>query len=229
MRLSTRTAVSLVAAAAVGFGGCSSSGSSEPDAVAPDPADHDSVPQPVGPAFVTDGVPQGWRCDPEGARAAAMSAVRLSGDIARAGFITRGDMIRAFASDGFGEELIERTDTQLGELSEALGDAFIVSPKLTWHETPLTAEVVRGDDKRALVKVWSVVVLATPEVGVPRQLWRTVEAELVWEDHDWKVDEWDSWPGPTPALTPAAAIATTEEIIDVTEWPPAMLLPEGGS
>lgn len=228
MRLSTRTAVSLVAAAAVGFGGCSSSGS-EPDVVDPEPAGGDTVPQPVGPTFQTDGVPQGWRRDPEGARGAAMSAVRLSGEVARAGFITRGDMIRLLSSERFGDELIDRTDTQLGELSEALGDAFIVSPQLTWHETPLTAEVVEGDDQRAVIEVWSVVVLATPDAGVPRQLWRTVEIELVWEDHDWKVDEWDSWPGPTPALAPAEVIAATEEVIEVTEWPTATVPPDGES
>jgi hypothetical protein len=90
---------------------------------------------------------------------------------------------------------------------------------LTWTEVPLTARVLEGDRNEALVEVWSVLVVAAPEVDVPRQAWRTVTVELVWEDRDWKVAAWDSHLGPTPALAPASAIAGAEEIIEVADWP----------
>src|SRR4051812_39462835 len=47
------------------------------------------------------GVPGGWSHDPAGAVDAAVSAVRLTGSIARAGFITRSDMIAVLASERY--------------------------------------------------------------------------------------------------------------------------------
>jgi hypothetical protein len=164
-------------------------------------------------------VPQGWRHDDEGARAAAVSAVGLTGEIARSGFITRGDMIEQLASRRFAYELTTTTDQQLAELSEALGENSIVPPQITWSEVPLSARVEDVGEATAQVTVWSVVVVADPDVGVPRQAWRTVSVELVWEDDDWKVDGWSAEPGPTPALAPAAAISSTGEVIDAAGWP----------
>jgi hypothetical protein len=224
MRHPTRTAVSLVAVAAVGFGACSTGDDPQPETLDVNqcsPDDDGGNTRPVGPTFSARGVPQGWRHDPEGARAAAVSAVGLTGEIARAGFITRGDMIEQFASRRFAYELTETTDQQLGELSEALGEDSIVPPQITWTEVPLSAQVDDADDHRARVAVWSVVVVATPDVGVPRQAWRTVTVDLVWETDDWKVDGWSVAPGPTPALAPAAAISSAGEVITAVEWPAA--------
>lgn len=218
----TRTAVSLVAVAAVAFGACST-GDDQPQVLDDNQCNPDSGAdgRPVGPTFSVRGVPQGFRHDPEGARAAAVSAVGLTGEIARSGFITRGDMIEQFASGRFVHELIETTDQQLGELSEALGEDSIVPPQITWIEVPLSAHVDQEEKDTARVDVWSVVVVATPDVGVPRQAWRTVTVELVWENDDWKVDGWTVEAGPTPALAPAAAVSSVGEVVAVAEWPAA--------
>lgn len=219
----TRTAVALVAIAAVGFGGCSSPGSDDPE-----PVDTGQVPagpngdaRPLGPTYVTHGVPQGWRHDRDGAQAAAVSAVSLTGEIARSGFIVRGDMIERLATQAFAPDLTETTDGQLADLAEVLGEESVLPPQFTWAEVPLTAHVVSSTPERARLEVWSVVVVATPTVGVPRQAWRTVTIDLAWEDEDWKVDGWSATPGPTPALAPAAAVSTAEEVVDVVDWPAA--------
>lgn len=225
MLSSTRTAVSLVAIAAVGFGGCSVGRDDQPRQIDDPQVSSDrggeTSTRPLGPTFVVRGVPQGWRHDSHGARTAAVSAVSLTGQIARSGFIVRGDMIEQLATQGFASDLTETTDRQLADLAEVLGEESILPPQLTWAEIPLTARVVSQTTNRVVVEVWSVVVVATPDVGVPRQAWRTVTVELAWESDDWKVGGWAVEPGPTPALAPAAAISSTDELTSVADWPPA--------
>jgi hypothetical protein len=177
---------------------------------------------PTSPAAVDEfGVPHGWRRDADGALAAAVSAVRLTGSIARAGFITRSDMIAALATERFGPTLASESSNQLAEMTTALGEASVAPGDLVWSELALTARVVHADDHAARVEVWSVLVVGVLDLGAPRQAWRTVTVELVWEAGDWKVDGWSAQPGPTPLLDATAAVATTGEISEVVAWPPA--------
>lgn len=146
--------------------------------------------------------------------------MELSGEIAHAGFITRRDMIDQFATTDFAPTLAATTDEQLADLSDVLGEQDIALPRLTWAEVALTARVVDERPSRSVVEVWSVSVIAAPDVGVPRQAWRTVTVELVWED-DWKVDGWAAEPGPTPAMAAGEAVSSVDEIEDVAGWPAA--------
>jgi hypothetical protein len=166
-----------------------------------------------------DGVPQGWSRDEAGARAAAISAVRLTGDIARSGFITRTDMIEALATASYGPTLVEQSAAQLDEMAGELDDAGVTPASLLFSELPLTAQVVTADDARARVEVWSVLVVAVPDRGAPRQAWRTVAIDLAWERGDWRIDGWSARAGPTPALGFEAAIASVDELVEVTGWP----------
>jgi hypothetical protein len=218
----TRTTVAIVAAGAVGFAGCSI-GESGPEPVTPPPGVDAAVTMTdaLGPTFTRHGVPQGWAHSAEGARAAGVSAVGLTGEIAQAGFITRGDMIGVLATRRFALDLAVTTERQLADLAETLGAAELLPPEIAWSEVPLTARVVDASDRAARIEIWSVVVVARPEVGVPRQAWRTVVIELAWEDEDWKVDGWSTTPGPTPALAAATAISTGDEVVEVAQWPPA--------
>jgi hypothetical protein len=182
----------------------------------------DPDPVPVGPTRVdTVGIAQGWRHDRDGASAAAVSAVRSTGAIARAGFITRTDMIRSLTTATFGPTLASLSATELGEMTAELGDAKITPGDLVWSELPLTVHVAAADGQAARVQVWSVLVVAVPDVGAPRQLWRTVTIDLAWETGDWKVSGWASTPGPTPLLDAESAVASTAEIAEVTSWPAA--------
>lgn len=179
----------------------------------------------MGPAEVVDGIPHGWRHDAEGARAAALAAVSLTGKIATAGFITRSDIIDSIATSGYGTALASVSSVQLAELSVELGDVGVSPSELVWSEMPLTARMVSVDDHRAVVEVWAVLVVGVPGVGAPRQAWRTVTVELAWERGDWRIDGWDTRTGPTPALAATSVVSSVEEIADVIFWPTA----NGGS
>ncbi len=148
-----------------------------------------------------------------------MSAVSLTGAVARAGFITRGDMIRALASSRFGPTLASESARQLDEMTGQLGQVGVAAASVVFRELPLTAHVVTADAGSARVEVWSVLVLAVPNVGAPRQAWRTVTVDLVWENRDWRIDGWTARPGPTPAMDDHVTVASTDQITEVAAWP----------
>ena len=216
----TVAAIAVVAAGSIGLRACSSS-AADPDAAVPVAVDAPPVVSPVGPAEVVDGVPHGWRHDAEGARAAALTVVSLTGEIATAGFITRSDIIGSIATSGYGPALASVSSGQLAELSAELGGVGMSPAELVWSEIPLTARVVSGDEHRAVVEVWAVLVVGVPGVGAPRQAWRTVTVELAWERGDWRINGWDTRPGPTPALAANSVVSSVEEIAEVVSWPPA--------
>ena len=195
-------------------------GSSSPSSTAPQVDQLGATP--LGPAAVVDGIPHGWRHDADGARAAAVAAVSVTGEIATAGFITRDDLIESIASSAYASELAALSSRQLEELSIELGEAGVAPSQLVWSESPLRARTVSADDRSAVVDVWSVLVVGVPGVGAPRQVWRTVTIELVWERDDWRIDRWAAAAGPTPALASAAAVSTVEDIASVLAWPAAL-------
>ena len=217
----TCAAIAVVAATSVGLRACGSSATS-PDAEVPAVVEGPPVVVlPIGPAEVVDGVPHGWRHDDDGAHAAALAAVSLTGKIATAGFITRSDIIGSIATSGYGPELASQSSAQLAELSVELGDAGVSPAELVWSEIPLTARVASGDEHRAVIEVWAVLVVGVPGMGAPRQAWRTVTVELAWERDDWRIDGWDTRPGPTPALAADSVVSSVDEIADVLTWPTA--------
>lgn len=216
----TVAAIAVVAAGSIGLRACSSS-ATDPDAAVPVAVDAPALVSPVGPAEVVDGIPHGWRHDAEGARAAALTVVSLTGEIATAGFITRSDIIGSIATSGYGPALASVSSGQLAELSAELGDAGVSPAEMVWSEIPLTARVVSGDEHRAVVEVWAVLLVGVPGVGAPRQAWRTVTVELAWERGDWRINGWDTRPGPTPALAANSVVSSVEEIAEVVSWPPA--------
>ena len=197
-----------------------------PVAIPPAVSAPGDVPAPVGPLRVDEGgVPHGWRHDRDGALAAALSAVRLTGPIARAGFITRADMIASITTARFGPQLAAASAGQLDDMTIELGAASVAPGDVLWSEIPLTATVAAADDRVARVSVWSVLVVAVPDIGAPRQRWRTVTIDLAWETGDWKIDGWAAVPGPTPLLDANVAVATTTELAEVVAWAP---VPVGG-
>lgn len=171
-----------------------------------------------GPRFERFGVPQGWSRDEAGARAAAISAVSLSGQIAVAGFISRADMLGALASDRFRPTLMAESSRQLDRLLGDLPADGVALPTLLFRELPLTAHALQVDSRTARIDVWSVVVVGVPDRGAPRQAWRTVTVDLVWERNDWRVDGWTPAAGPTPALATNVEVATIADLTAVLAW-----------
>ena len=122
----------------------------------------------------------------------AERVIRSTGEIATAGFITRGDLIRSIATERFGSELAAASSRQLAEMTEALGAASVAAADLVWVEYPLTSRLVRASATEAVVDVWSVLVVGVPDVGAPRQVWRTVTMTMRWEHGAWRVHGWST-------------------------------------
>ena len=190
MRPSTKQVAAALAAVVLAFTALRAcSGDDEPDRPTTSAqVVADTVDQPVGPTRLDHDVPMGWRHDAAGARAAAMSAIGQTGLIARAGFITRRDMIDQLATADYGPTLASTSARQLDDLMGDLGAAGLVPADLLWAELPLTAQIVDATPRRARVEVWTVLVIGAPGVGVPRQAWRTVTVDLAWERDDWRID-----------------------------------------
>ncbi len=100
-----------------------------------------------------------------------------------------------------------------------LGPAGVSMDTVVFAELPLTARIDHADSTTARVSVWSVTVLGVIGRGAPRQIWRTVTVDLVWETGDWRIDRWTATSGPTPILDAHATPATTSEIATVSGWP----------
>ena len=173
----------------------------------------------AGPDRTVDGADQGWRRDGDGALAAAVAAVRLTGRIATAGFITRSDLITSLATEDYGPTLVSASSGQLAEMTAELGSVGVPPGALLWEEFPLTARVVTVDNELAEVEVWAVLVVGVPNVGAPRQVWRTVTVTLAWERGGWRIDGWATRPGPTPALAAASAVSDVAAVAEVSAWP----------
>ena len=161
------------------------------------------------------------RHDAGSAREAAVAAVSLTGVIATAGFITRSDLIASIATTGFGATLASASSTQLAQMSAELGEAGVSPTELVWSEIPLTARIVAVDDDRVVIEVWAVLVVGVPGVGAPRQAWRTVTVDVVWERAAWRIDGWATRPGPTPALAATSVVSSVADIAEVVSWPSA--------
>ncbi|HWL41778.1 MAG TPA: hypothetical protein VNQ73_02455 [Ilumatobacter sp.] len=219
MRRVALITVVVVVLALVGLRACQSR--SGQDNVSPTPTAAPAADTATGPRGVVHGVPVGWGHDATGARAAAVSALELTGVIAQAGFITRGDMLNTLATDRFGPTLTRDSNAQLDELLGDLAEEGITPASVLFRELALTAQVVSVDATAASVEVWSLLIVGLPDGAAPRQLWRTVTVELLWERDDWRVDGWVARPGPAPALAANTSIATVAEVTDVLAWGPA--------
>ena len=128
----------LVAAAAIGLRTCAAAGPPTRPSTAAESADERPA---TGPRTEELGVPVGWSRDATGARAAAVSAVSLTGELARAGFITRSDMIRVLASRRYGPTLSDLSAAQLDAFIDELAGEGLTPSQLLLQELPLTAVV----------------------------------------------------------------------------------------
>lgn len=162
----------------------------------------------------------GGAADRPDPRADALSAVAMTGEVVSAGFISRRMLIESFTTERFGAQLADETSAQVSALLLELGARDADPASLRVIEQPLTAQTVSETTDRAVVDVWSVLVVAVPEAGPGRQVWRTVRVELELADRGWLVDSWASTLGPTPALAPQAMISDTESVLGVLAWPP---------
>ena len=164
-------------------------------------------------------IPSRPQPDKAGAEHAATAAVRMTGKIATAGFISRADLIGTISSTRFAPTLAARSAAQLADMTAVVGGAGVSPTDLVWEELPLTSQVTSANETAATVEVWSVLIVGVPDHGAPRQAWRTVTIGLVWERGTWRIDKWDAVTGPTPALAATAPISDVASIRNVLSWP----------
>ena len=165
-------------------------------------------------------VPTRPQPDRAAAEHAAVAAVRMTGKIATAGFISRSDMIGSIASAQFAPTLAARSAAQLADMTAEVGGAGVSPTDLVWDEIPLASHITSADENTATIEVWSVLIVGVPGHGAPRQVWRTVTIGLVWGRSAWRIDKWDAAAGPTPALAATAPISDVASIRTVLAWPP---------
>jgi hypothetical protein len=151
----------------------------------------------------------------------ALRAVRLTGDIATAGFITRDDVIDSVASARFASTMRSTAATQLTELTASVGASGVPVADVVWVELPLTARVVDSGAATTRVTVWSVLIVGVPGHGSARQVWRTSTIGLVHEATGWRVDSWTATPGPTPSPATNGAVSDLPSVVEVLSWPTA--------
>jgi hypothetical protein len=179
----------------------------------PAPPSAASVP-PAGPEPTVSPAPSAVlmpSVDVDGARVRAIEVVASTGEVVRAGLISRRELIESFTTDRFGELLASDTSAQVNAMLAELGARGIDASQLQVVEQPITATATTvGTGVR--VVVWSVLVVTAPGTGVARQVWRTVTVDLVDVDDVWLVDGWASTPGPTPALAPDAIVSPPAEV-----------------
>jgi hypothetical protein len=149
----------------------------------------------------------------------ALRAVRLTGDVATAGFITRDDLIDSVASAQFARTMRSTSATQLTEFTTAVGASGVPAADVVWEELPLTARIVDSSDTAARITVWSVLIVGVPGHGSARQMWRTSTIGLVHEARGWRVDSWTATPGPTPSPATNGAVSDLPAVVEVLNWP----------
>ena len=156
--------------------------------------------------------------DVPSATAAAAAAVRSSGAVATAGPLTRRDLVLAMATDEYGPRLEDAVNRDIDELVVGLGERGLGPGDLLWAEYPLTATATLDGHGRADVRVWSVLVIGVEGGSVARQLWRTSDITLDWDGDTWRVADWTTTAGPSPALSGEADVATVAAVDTTTRW-----------
>ena len=175
-------------------------------------------------AVVDDHQPQLPPAEPsddiEQARSAAVAAVALTDDVARAGFISRRELIESFTTPSYGPTLADETSAAITAMLLDLGERDVNPADLHVVEQPISARTeVTADGVR--VEVWSVLVVAVPGTGPGRQVWRTVTLDMVQSGGRWLVDRWSSVPGPTPSPSAEAAFDDAKAFVEPLGWPSA--------
>jgi hypothetical protein len=154
------------------------------------------------------------------ARRAAVAVVARTGEVVSAGFFSRRELIGSFTTAEFGPVLADETSRSVNAMLVELGSRDVDPSTLAVREQPLTATAEPADGGRVRVRVWSVLVVAAPGTGPPRQLWRTVILKMAVRDGVWLVDGWVSSPGPTPALAAEGVVDAAEAVAVPLGWVP---------
>ncbi|MBY6412871.1 hypothetical protein HQ346_14385 [Rhodococcus sp. BP-252] len=144
-----------------------------------------------GPTTVNNGVPSGYTRDEQGASTAAVNVLQAF-DQASQGRIDMNDvrstMIAADPGDALSREI------ELGSNRDESDDVM--------NTLPAAVHVSSFSPDTAQISVWSMTTTqsdlnGTGTVAVST-LWATTDISLVWQDGDWKAQDWSYRQGPRP-------------------------------
>ena len=159
----------------------------------------------------------GATSDVADAENAALDIVRSLGEVARAGFISRRELVQSFTTDEFGTEFASETGRQVDTLLMELGARGVDDDGLVIHEQPITVAST-GSADAVRVQTWSVMIVTVPDLGPARQVWRTITLDMVGVDGVWLLDGWESEIGPTPAPPAEGLVDTADSVAEVLTW-----------
>jgi hypothetical protein len=156
----------------------------------------------------------------EAARLTAVRAVALTGDVVRAGPISRRELIASFTTARYGSTLARLTSDAVNAMLLELGNRDADPASLAVVEQPITASAA-ATASGIRVRVWSVLVVAVQGAGPGRQVWRTTSLDMVDAGDRWLVDGWSSTIGPSPAPPPEGVFDDADAFVEPLGWPPA--------
>jgi hypothetical protein len=174
----------------------------------------------AGPTADASGLPVGYVHTEAGARAAAVGWVSSLGALMQLGPIAATDALRALTTARVTSATIDRFRAERDQFTQQFG----ADPsRAIWIESPLAVDVAAFDDERAVVKVWSQLVVGVRTEATVQVLWRTQTVTLHWEDDDWRVDDVTRSEGPTPQPVAGDLPSSGSDMAEVAAWTPAVL------
>jgi hypothetical protein len=154
---------------------------------------------PPGPTHTRAGIPVGYADTRAGATAAATGYVIALGGRSGVDPALRSAALAAVTDVNAAPEVAARlVDREGADDATGLVSAWTSRQPLVARVLPLTAQVTSFTPDSAVVTVWTLAVLGTQRMGQVTAGWSTERLSLLWQG-DWKIRDWTSSGGPTPA------------------------------
>jgi hypothetical protein len=132
--------------------------------------------------------------------AAARSITAFNGDVLLEPARLRAVVAR-IASLASRPRLIAAFTQASAQTRANLGADTVPQPVIVLRSVPVGYRVEQFSRDQATVAVWYVGIVGSGATVQPQQSWRTQVVYLSWEAGTWKVDSFESSPGPTPPLS----------------------------
>lgn len=152
-----------------------------------------------GPTRQVAGMPAGFTHDEVGATRAAAAYATAS---ERWLYFSDEELTAAveqISTPASAERAVAEVVADITSAREGLGET---QGPVWWFVRALATRVEHHAEDEARISVWIVTVLSAEGVAAPQSEWQTLTIDLEWVDGDWKVDDIEDAPGPTPMTGP---------------------------
>lgn len=159
-------------------------------------------------------VPVGFEKSSEGAVTAAISYVTLIPKLYFTSDVVLKSSAITFTTPTFTQGFLDAISTN----RSTARDIYKADPDAFFREFPLSYFVDEALDDEVTVVVWSAFMLAARPDFDGKTESKIHVLKLVWENDDWKVDNWKTQAGPTPRWqAPSSTILTVDEFLTAIE------------